>query len=186
MFFFAAAFAFAFAFVIPAWAGGDSSDGHSHAPAASPVTTPMAPRAVAATDEFEVVAILEGKQLQVYVDRFASNAPVTKAKVEIEGAGLKGLARETAPGVYTMAVAQTISPNKYPLTIGIEVGDTADLLTATLDIPHPEATAENAVWWKQWPAWVALTFALLLMAASGTLLARRAQRAQRAQRAGRI
>jgi hypothetical protein len=46
-------------------------------------------RAVAATEEFEVVAVLEGKNLVVYVDRFASNEPVAKARVEVEGGGLK-------------------------------------------------------------------------------------------------
>ena len=165
------AFAFAFALVLPAWAGGDSSDGHSHGPAAAPVTTPMAPRAVAATEEFEVVAILDGKQLQVYVDRFASNAPVTKAKVEIDGAGLKGIANETAPGVYTMNIAKTISPNKHPLTIGIEVGDTADLLTATLDIPHPDVVSEHVEWWRQW--WIGIAGALFVLTVVAVWVARR-------------
>ncbi len=155
----------------PVRAGGDSSDGHSHGPAAAPVTTPMAPRAVAATEEFEVVAILDGKQLLVYVDRFATNAPVTQAKVEIDGAGLKGFARETAPGVYAMSIAKPMSPNKYPLTIGIEVGDTADLLTASLDIPHPDEAAEHPPWWRQW--WIGMTAVLLTLAVAGGWVARR-------------
>ena len=165
------AIAFAFAFVLTAWAGGDSSDGHTHGPAAAPVTTPMAPRAVAATEEFEVVAILDGKQLQVYVDRFASNAPVTKAKVEIDGAGLKGLARETAPGVYTMNISQTISPNKHPLTIGIEVGDTTDLLTATLDIPHLDVVSEQVEWWRQW--WIGIAAVLFVLTVVAVWVAQR-------------
>ncbi len=165
------AIAFAFASVLPARAGGDSSDGHTHGPAALPVTTPMAPRAVAATEEFEVVAILEGMQLQVYVDHFASNAPVTKARVEIEGAGLKGLANETAPGVYTMKFAKTISPNKHPLTIGIEVGDTADLLTASLDIPHPDVVSEHVEWWRQW--WIGIAAALLVLTVVAVWVVRR-------------
>ena len=155
----------------PVRAGGDSSDGHSHGPAAAPVTTPMAPRAVAATEEFEVVAILDGKQLLVYVDRFATNAPVTQAKVEIDGAGLKGLARETAPGVYAMNITKPMSPNKYPLTIGIEVGDTADLLTAALDIPHADEAAEHAPWWRQW--WIGMTAVLLILTVVAGWVARR-------------
>ena len=77
------------AFSLPVWAGGDSSDGHSHAaPAPLPVSQSVTPRAAAATEEFEVVTSLEGKTLVVHVDRFASNEPVTQAKVEIEGGGL--------------------------------------------------------------------------------------------------
>ena len=42
---------------LPIWAGGDSSDGHSHAaPEPVPVSQSVTPRAVAATEEFEVVA----------------------------------------------------------------------------------------------------------------------------------
>ena len=68
---------------LPVWAGGDSSDGHTHAaPEPMPAVT-AAPRAVATTEEFEVVAVVEGKHLMVYVDRFASNEPVAKAKVSM-------------------------------------------------------------------------------------------------------
>jgi hypothetical protein len=91
------------------------------------------PRAAAATEEFEVVTSLEGKKLVVYVDRFASNEPVVQAKVEIEGAGLKGVASETTPGTYVLDVRRTLPPAKHPLTISVEAGDSVDLLTATLD-----------------------------------------------------
>ena len=77
------------ALAFPAWAGGDASDGHTHAgetPAPVPITA-SAPRAVAATEEFEVVAVLEDKHLRVYVDRYASNEPVAGAKVEVECGG---------------------------------------------------------------------------------------------------
>lgn len=161
-------------FTLPAWAGGDSSDGHSHAAAVPLVTTATAPRAVAATEEFEIVAVLEGKKLVVYVDRFATNAPVAKAKVEVEGAGLKGILSETAPGTYVMDVAAAIAPASYPLTISIEAGDTADLLTATLNIPQPAGGAEGVVpvyGWQQWIAWIVA--GLLLLAGGALLVARR-------------
>jgi len=71
---------------LPVWAGGDSSDGHSHgAPVPLPVSQGVTPRATAATEEFEIVISLEGKKMVVHVDRFASNEPVIQAKVEIEG-----------------------------------------------------------------------------------------------------
>ena len=54
--------------------------GEDHGAPPPPVSPGVAPRALAATEEFEVVAALEGKQLVVYVDRFASNEPVVKAK----------------------------------------------------------------------------------------------------------
>lgn len=157
----------------PAWAGGDASDGHTHAgsaPAPVPVTA-SAPRALASTEDFEVVAILEGKHLVVYVDRFASNEPVAKAKVEVEGAGLKGLASEAAPGTYVMNVVAAIAPGKHPLTISIEAGDTADLLSATLDTSQPVVAEADAHGWTRWAVWIVA--ALLLLAAGALLVFRR-------------
>ncbi len=154
----------------PAWAGGDSSDGHSHAaPEAVPVVT-VGPRAVATTEEFEVVASLEGKQLVVYVDRFASNEPVIQAKVEIEGAGIKGFASETTPGTYVLSVATALPPAKHPLLISIEAGDTADLLSATLDVSTPQADVPHPHGWSERVVWM-LSGSLLLM--TGILFAAR-------------
>ena len=166
------------ALAFPAWAGGDASDGHTHAgqtPAPVPVTA-SAPRAVAATEDFEVVALLEGKHLVVYVDRFASNEPVTKAKVEVEGAGLKGLASEAAPGTYVMDLATALPPAKHALTISIEAGDSADLLSATLDTSQPVPAHVDTFDWSRRIVWI---IAALLLAAGALLVYRR-------RKAGRI
>lgn len=154
----------------PAWAGGDSSDGHTHgAPAPMPIPiTASAPRAVAATEEFEVVATLEGKKLVVYLDRFASNEPVTRANLEVDGGGLKGVASEIAPGTYAMDLATAMSPGKHPLTFSIEAGDSTDLLTATLDIAPAAADEEHVHGWSERIIWIV---AGLLLLAAGALLA---------------
>jgi len=154
----------------PAWAGGDSSDGHTHAaPEPLPVGT-LSPRAAAATEDFEVVAAIEGKKLVVYLDRFASNEPVTKAVVEIDGGGLKGVAGEIAPGTYTLDLATAMSPGKHPLTIAIEAGDTTDLLTTTLDISPAAAGEEHVQGWSERIVWIV---AGLLLLAAGAMLAMR-------------
>ena len=154
----------------PVWAGGDSSDGHTHAaPEPLPVVT-LTPRAAAATEEFEVVAAIEGKKLVVYLDRFASNEPVTKAVVEVEGGGLKGVAGEIAPGTYALDVATAMSPGKHPLTIAIEAGDTTDLLTTTLDISPAAAGEEHVHGWSERIVWIV---AGLLLLAAGAMLAMR-------------
>lgn len=148
-----------------AWAGGDSSDGHTHAaPEAVPIKA-GAPRAAAVSEEFEAVAVLEDKQLLIYLDRFASNEPVGGAKVEIEGGGLQGVAAEIAPGVYAIAAA-ALAPARHALTIAVETADSADLLTATLDLAAaaPVAPARG---WREWAGWlgagaIALAGALLI------------------------
>lgn len=161
----------------PAWAGGDSSDGHTHAaPEPLPVVA-TAPRATAATEEFEVVAVIEGKRLVVYVDRYASNEPVAKAKVEIEGAGLKGDAGETAAGTYVMDLAAPIVPGRHPLMISIEAGDSVDLLSATLDTSPTVADAVHVHYPAEWLVWVAA--AVLLLTAGVLIIVRQRKKASR-------
>lgn len=166
-------FSLAAVIALPVWAGGDSSDGHTHAAPEPVLAVAVAPRAVAATEEFEVVAVVEGKHLMVYVDRFASNEPVAKARVEVEGAGLKGIASEAAAGTYVMNLAAAIAPGKHPLTISIEAGDSADLLSATLDTSVATSEAVHVHSWSEWMIW---SVGALVLLASGALLALRRSR----------
>ncbi len=115
-----------------AWAHG----GEDHGAPPPAVNQTVHPRAVATSDEFEMVAVLENKTLSIYLDRLADNAPVTGAKVEVEGGGLKGVAAESAPGVYGLK-ATTLTAAKHPLTIAVETPDSADLLSASLDLSAP-------------------------------------------------
>lgn len=167
----------AMAVAVPAWAGGDASDGHTHAAPEPLPTMAIAPRAVAATEEFEVVAALEGRQLVLYVDRYASNDPVANAKVEVEGAGVKGLAGEAAPGTYVIELAPALPAARHPLTITVEAGDTTDLLSATLDTSAAPAAGDAHVHgWGERVVWV---LAGLLLAAAGALLALRQRKKSR-------
>lgn len=124
--------------------------GEDHGAPPPPVAQAVEPRTAAATEEFEVVTSLEGQKLVVYVDRFASNEPVAQAKVEIEGAGLKGVASETAPGTYVLDVTTPLPPAKHPLTISIEADDSVDLLSATLDTSASVTTAVHTHGWSEW------------------------------------
>lgn len=127
--------------------------GEDHGAPAPSISSSAAPRAVASSDEFEAVAVLDGKKLVLYLDRFASNAPVVGAKVEIEGGGIKGAAAETSPGVYAMDAA-SVAPAKHPLTISIEAGDSADLLSATLDVAPPPTGVVHVHGWSEWLVWL--------------------------------
>jgi cobalt-zinc-cadmium efflux system membrane fusion protein len=112
----------------------------------------------------------------VYVDRFASNEPVAQAKVEIEGAGLKGVASEIAPGTYVLDVAAPLPPAKHPLTISVEAGD-ASISFPPRWIPPSVATEVHTHGWSEWVIW-GVSGALLLV--TGILFAvRRHKRAKK-------
>lgn len=137
----------------PGWAGGDSSDGHTHAAPAAVLTTAVAPRAATFSEDFEIVAAVEGGKLVLYVDHYASNEPVEKATVELEGAGLKGVASEVSPGTYVMVLSAGMPPARHPLTISIATADSADLLSLTLDTSGPAAGVLHEHGWSEWWLW---------------------------------
>ena len=71
--------------VTTAWAG----EGHDHGDA--PVTTggPALPRFTAVSELFELVGVVNGKQITLYLDRFGDGSPVKDAKLELELGGVK-------------------------------------------------------------------------------------------------
>lgn len=169
--------ALTFALSAMAHAGGDASDGHSHGEAAAPaMTVAGAPRASAQTEEFELVAVLGGKKLTLYLDRFATNEPVADAQIEVDSSTLKAGATQIAAGVYSLPGESFAKPGKYPLAISVQAGDSSDLLTLTLDLPQPVAGAAAVDSWNGW-AWnnwaVAGAAGALLLAGAAVVAVRR-------------
>ena len=66
-----------------------AGDGHDHGDAAPAATGTALPRFAAVSETFELVGVLDGKQVTLYLDRFADNAPVRGAQIELEIAGAK-------------------------------------------------------------------------------------------------
>lgn len=132
-------------------------------------TAVMAPRAIAETAEFELVAVLEGKKLSFTLDRFATNEPVADAQIEVESGALKAVATQVAPGVYSIPGESFVPPGKYPLAISVQAGESADLLTATLDLSTPVTAGDHVHATSEWVIWSA---AAALLLAGGGLAAR--------------
>ena len=168
--------AFSATLMSSALAGGDSSDGHSHA-APAPVV-PMAintaaPRLTSQTDQFELVGVLEGKILTMYLDQFGTNTPVSKAQIEVASGSWKANATEIAPATYTVAADTLTPPGKHPLTVTVLAGDASDLMDATLEVgaatpvPADGQLSQNTSKWAIWSG-----AAVLSLAALGLLVAR--------------
>lgn len=156
---------------LPAWAGGDASDGHTHGPSEPVPVQDIAPRAVAQSEDFELTAVRAGNELKLYLDRYVDNAPVTGALVEVESGAFKAVAKEIEPGLYAVPGDAFAKPARYPLTISIQAGDTADLLAATLDLSEPAATVAHVHSWDEWAVWGGA--AVVLLAGAGMALIRR-------------
>ncbi len=147
------------------------NDDHEHATPAAP-TTQVAPRATAQTEDFELVAVLQGRSLIIYLDRFADNSLVADAQIEVEsGSSLKAIAKQTAPGVYVIELAKGVMEKvgKYPLSISVQAGEIGDVMTASLEIPdlseqahdHPETSKTG--WWIALGLLLAVIFSIAIL-----------------------
>jgi membrane fusion protein, heavy metal efflux system len=116
--------------VVPAAA----HEGHDHG-APVPVDASWAPRATARSNDFDLVAVLAGTQLVVWLDRAADNAPVPKAQIEVEAGPWKGVATAAADGSYHLDAASLAEAGSHELVFTVQAGDAVDLLPATLVVP---------------------------------------------------
>lgn len=118
-------------------------EGHSHGDEAPPDTVQTAPRATAASTLFELVAVANGQNLTVYIDRFDTNEPVTEATVYVETPA--GPATATLEGdVFLLDAPWAAESGEYELLFTVEAGTDIDFLTATLTIPEIAAGADTA------------------------------------------
>ena len=151
----------------PAVAG----DGHDHGDEAPAAVGTALPRFVALSETFELVGVLDGRQLTLYLDRFADNAPVREAQIELEFAGAKLAVQARGDDVYEAMLADAPKPGVLPVTATVTAGTDIDLLAGELDLheaAHAEAEAEAEAHEHAWTAsagWIAGGGAALVLAA---------------------
>lgn len=115
---------------------GSAHEGHDHGPSTPALAAPAMPRAEAASGAFELVAVARGAELTIYLDRFATNEPVTDATIVAETP--QGSV-ETAPagnGTYRLPAPWTMNPGRYDIIATITAKDgEAEILTFAIEIP---------------------------------------------------
>jgi RND family efflux transporter MFP subunit len=119
--------------------GAWSHEGHDHGAEATAISVPAAPRAEAATEVYELVALARGGELIIYLDRFASNEPVAGAAIQVETPVGSVDAQALQDGTYKIAAPWSGQPGQYDLIFTVTQDETADVLPLTLVIPGPAA-----------------------------------------------
>jgi len=149
-----------------------ADEGHGgHGTPSSALPAALAPRVEAQSENFELVGVLEGGKLTLYLDRFATNEPVTDAAIEIESGAFKATAQPGGEGVYTVPADTLTKPGQYPLVFTIRAANETDLLTGTLGVPPPPGATSHLHDWTEWLVWIA--GALVMLAGMGWLVRRR-------------
>lgn len=151
---------------------------HLDTPAASGGAVNAAPRFEAQSDMFELVGRLQGGELSMLINRFATNEPVLNAKVEIESGAAKATATFHADlGDYAVddpAMLKTLSlPGEHPLVITVLAGADADLLDASLRVTAAADEHGHGV-----PYWVGAALGVVVLLAAGFYYRRRSKNAQ--------
>ncbi len=145
----------------PAWAG----EGHDHGDAAPATVGQALPRFSAVSETFELVGVLSGKQITLYLDRFADNSPVRGAQIELEIGGAKFKAEKQGDDQYEVVLPEAPKPGVLPVTATVTAGNEADLLAGELDI-HEAAHVDEAAHthsWTEYAGWAVAGLAALAL-----------------------
>lgn len=170
-----AALALALGLAMPA---AHAHEGHDDGPAAAPANA--APRFAAASELFELVGVIDGRRLTLYLDHAADNSPVQDARLELEVGGKAAAVTRLGEGLYQAELAAPLADGETPVTATVVAAGDSDLLAAAIDRHASSAASDHAAWPRATPVAAA---AGLLAAALGLWAWRRSRRGP-AMRAG--
>jgi len=143
-----------------------SHEGHDHGVPPLTAPTAVAPRMEASSESFELVGIVRGEAMILFLDRFSSNEPITRATIDVTADGAAVRAEPRPDGTFLVRAPWVTRTGSVDLVFAIVTSETSDLLIGTLDLPAAadEAGGENnlAVLARAPLLW-AIGLALLLM-----------------------
>lgn len=141
-----------------------ADDGHNHgpAPAAATAAETALPRFTATSELFELVGVAKGRQLTVYLDGFADNAPVKGATLDLEVGGAKVALKGVADGEFEGALAQALKPGLTPVAATVMTASDTDILAGEFDVHADETHAAHGPTWAQYLGWLLAAGAVLL------------------------
>ncbi len=126
--------------------------GHDHGAAPAAASGPASPRFAAVSDLFELVGVLDGHHLRLYLDHAGSNAPVDNARLQLELGGKAVALKAVDAGEFEAELAAELAAGVHPVTATVTAGAESDLLAGELDI-HAAAAPAAAAHSHAWPAW---------------------------------
>jgi len=110
-------------------------EGHDHDEQQQAVSPAALPRGEAVSNEFEIVAVARAETLEIYLDRFATNDPVTDATLEAETPSGPAKATPDTDGKYRLAAPWLAKSGRTDLIFTVTAGGVTDILPLTIEIP---------------------------------------------------
>jgi hypothetical protein len=116
--------------------------GHDHGDTAQTVSsTAFVPKVTIESDLAELVAVVEGKRLRIYLDAWADNRPLD-ASLNLELNGIPVEAKRLELGLFEAPLGQFLEQKQLSLVATVTLKDEIDLLAgdlvllSTQDAPH--------------------------------------------------
>jgi len=126
-------------------------------PAFGAATKPW-PRLTAQSELYELVAILKGERLTIYLDDFATNEPVVDAAITIAiGEADPVIAQPGGDGTYAFSSPRLGGDGTANITFSIKAATGDDRLTGTLKLPErrtlgPVSSSTSSM--RRWTEWM--------------------------------
>ena len=117
--------------------GARADAGHDHGDAAAAPTGGALPRFAATSDLFELVGVLDGSTLSLYLDHARDNRPVPAAQLELDIGGATVAATRVADGEFQATLAAPLPEGETPITATVVAGEESDLLAGVLNLHAP-------------------------------------------------
>jgi hypothetical protein len=143
--------------------------GHDHGDTPAVSSGLALPRFAAASETFELVGVVNGKRLTLYLDHYADGSPVGNARLELELGGVKIPVESHGEGEFEAFLEEELPPGVLAVSAMVIAGAEPDLLIGELDI-HDETSTGKAGHdhhWQEYAAWAGggalLTVFLLLL-----------------------
>jgi membrane fusion protein, heavy metal efflux system len=103
------------------------------------------PRVSAHSELYELVGIVRGERLSIYVDQFATNEPVADAKVKVAIADAEPVDAEPAEkGVYTTSFPRSARIGSVEIVFSVSAASGDDLLVGALTLPSDTGSGDDA------------------------------------------
>ena len=115
--------------------------GHDHGTPPPAAVTTSNPRVAVQSDAYELVGILRGERLGLYLDRFGTNEPVTDARITVTVEGQDVGAEKAPDGTYAVTSANFAGEGPLELVFAVSAPAGDDLLIGTLLLPGKPVSA---------------------------------------------
>ena len=154
---------------------GADEHGHSHDAPAQSVGQAL-PRFAATSEAFELVGVVNGKHVTLYLDRAPDNSPVNGAQLQLELGGAKVDVKPHGEGEFEGSLARELKPGVIPVTATVIVGNESDLLAGDLDLHANTHESGASRSWLNYVIWIAAGIASLVLLLTAARWLRRRSR----------